>query len=101
MNKVQSPKSSKPKSQILNSKSQEEAEACFRKAIAIAQSQQAKALELRATMSLTRLWQQQGKRKEAHKLLADIYNWFTEGFTTADLRAAKSLSDSRASSPPE
>jgi predicted ATPase len=57
----------------------EEAEACFHKAIEIARKQQAKSLELRATVSLARLWQSQGKRKEAHKLLAEIYNWFTEG----------------------
>ena len=91
--KVQSPKSAKTKSQILNSKSQEEAEACFLKAIAIAQQQGAKSLELRAAMSLARLWQQQGKKIEAHKLLSDIYNWFTEGFDTKDLREAKILLD--------
>ena len=53
--------------------------------------QSAKSLELRATMSLARLWQQQGKQKEAHELLAEIYGWFTEGFDTADLREAKVL----------
>ena len=89
--KVQSPKSAKTKSQILNSKSQEEAEACFLQAIAIAQQQGAKSLELRAAMSLARLWQQQGKKVEAHKLLSDIYHWFTEGFDTKDLREAKVL----------
>ena len=51
----------------------------------------AKALELRAAMSLSRLWQQQGKRAEARKLLAPIYGWFTEGFDTADLQEAKAL----------
>jgi predicted ATPase len=50
-------------------------------------------LELRAAMSLSRLWQQQGKRVEARELLAPIYGWFTEGFDTADLRDAKALLD--------
>ncbi len=68
-----------------------EAEECFLKAIEIAQKQQAKSLELRATMSLAHLWQQQGKRSEAHKLLVDVYNWFTEGFDTKDLQEAKVL----------
>ncbi len=72
---------------------QSEAEACFLKAIDIAQRQQAKSLELRAATSLARLWQQQGKREEAHKLLSDIYNWFTEGFDTKDLQEAKTLLD--------
>ena len=68
-----------------------EAEECFWKAIEIARKQQAKSLELRAVMSLSRLWQQQGKKKEAHELLAEIYGWFTEGFDTADLQEAKGL----------
>jgi predicted ATPase len=68
-----------------------EAEACFLKAIDIARKQQAKALELRATVSLARLWQKQGKQKQARKLLADIYGWFTEGFDTKDLQEAKVL----------
>ncbi len=68
-----------------------EAEACFLKAIDISRKQQAKSLELRATMSLARLWQQQGKRSEAHDLLSKIYNWFTEGFDTKDLQEAKVL----------
>jgi predicted ATPase len=68
-----------------------EAEACFHKAIDIARRQQAKSLELRAVMSLSRLWQQQDKQKEAHALLAEIYNWFTEGFDTKDLQEAKAL----------
>jgi len=67
------------------------AETCFQQAIAIAQNQQAKSLALRATTSLSRLWQQQGKRQEAHDLLAPVYNWFTEGFDTADLQDAKAL----------
>jgi predicted ATPase len=70
---------------------QEEAEACFQQALAVARRQQAKALELRAAMSLARLWQQQGQRAEAHALLAPIYNWFTEGFDTADLQEAQAL----------
>jgi predicted ATPase len=68
-----------------------EAEACFHQAIAIAQNQQAKSFELRAATSLARLWQQQGKRQEAHDLLAPVYHWFTEGFDTADLQEAKAL----------
>jgi predicted ATPase len=70
---------------------QSEAEASFLKAIAIAQRQQAKSWELRAATSLARLWQSQGKQKEAHHLLSEIYDWFTEGFDTADLQEAKSL----------
>jgi predicted ATPase len=70
---------------------QGEAEACFHQAIAIAQSQQAKSWELHAATSLARLWQQQGKRQDAHDLLAPVYGWFTEGFDTADLKDAKAL----------
>ena len=69
----------------------QEAEGYFLKAIEIAQRQQAKSLELRAVMSLARLWQQQGKQKEAHQMLSDIYNWFTEGFDTKDLQEARAL----------
>ena len=68
-----------------------EAAACFQQALTVARRQQAKSLELRAAMSLSRLWQQQGKRAEAHALLAPIYSWFTEGFDTADLQEAKVL----------
>ncbi len=68
-----------------------EAEVSFHQAIEVAQRQQAKSWELRAAMSLSRLWQKQGKREEAHKLLADVYNWFTEGFDTRDLKDAKAL----------
>jgi class 3 adenylate cyclase/predicted ATPase len=68
-----------------------EAEACFLKAIDIARKQQAKSLELRATVSLARLWQQQGKQPTARNMLSTIYNWFTEGFDTKDLREAKTL----------
>ena len=60
-------------------------------ALDVANRQQAKSLELRATMSLTRLWLRQGKRQEAHDLLAPIYDWFNEGFDTADLQEAKAL----------
>ena len=70
---------------------QGEAEACFLKAIEIAQRQSAKSLELRAVMSLSRLWQQQGKNEEAHRMLSEIYAWFTEGFDTKDLQEAKTL----------
>jgi predicted ATPase len=59
----------------------------------VAHRQQAKSLELRAAMSLSRLWQQQGKRDEARQLLAPIYDWFTEGFDTPDLQEAKALLD--------
>ncbi len=68
-----------------------EAETCFSKAIDIARSQSAKSLELRAVTSLSRLWQKQGKKQEVCKQLAEIYNWFTEGFDTADLKEAKAL----------
>jgi predicted ATPase len=70
---------------------QAEAEAWLRSALDVARRQEAKLLELRAAMSLSRLWQQQGKRTEAHALLAPIYGWFTEGFDTADLKEAKRL----------
>ncbi|MBI3301640.1 MAG: AAA family ATPase [Deltaproteobacteria bacterium] len=68
-----------------------EAEGCFRKAIEIARRQSAKSLELRAVMSLSRLWQSQGKKDEARRMLAEIYGWFTEGFGTVDLQEAKAL----------
>jgi predicted ATPase len=70
---------------------EQEAEACFLKAVEVAQKQQAKSWELRATVSLARLWQQQGKQHEAHTMLSVIYNWFTEGFDTKDLQEAKVL----------
>jgi predicted ATPase len=70
-----------------------QAEACFQQALAIARHQQAKSLELRAAMSLSQLWQGQGKRDAARELLAPIYGWFTEGFDTADLQEAKALLD--------
>jgi predicted ATPase len=68
-----------------------EAEECFCQALAVAHRQQAKSLELRAAMSLSWLWQRQGKRAEAWQGLADVYQWFTEGFETADLTAARAL----------
>jgi predicted ATPase len=66
-------------------------EECFGQALAVARRQQAKAWELRAAVSLTRLWQQQGKHAAAYELLAPVYGWFTEGFDTADLLEAKAL----------
>jgi predicted ATPase len=68
-----------------------EGESCFHAALTVARHQQAKMWELRAAMSLSRLWQLQGKRAEARELLAPVYGWFTEGFDTADLQAAKAL----------
>jgi len=70
-----------------------EAESCFHRAISIAQNQSAKSWELRAATSLARLWQSQGRRDEARELLAPVYDWFTEGFDTADLIEAKALLD--------
>src|SRR5262249_27269720 len=70
---------------------QAEAETCFCQALDIARRQQAKSWELRAGMTLVVLWQRQGKRAEAHELLAPVYGWFTEGFDTADLQDAKVL----------
>jgi len=75
-----------PKSEV-----EREAEECFLKAIEIARRQQAKSLELRAVMSLARLWYQQGKKDEARRMLAQVYGWFTEGFDTADLKEARVL----------
>jgi predicted ATPase len=74
-----------PKSEV------EEAEACFHKAIEVARKQQAKSWELRASTSLARLWRQQGKTTEAHRMLSEVYGWFTEGFDTKDLQEAKGL----------
>jgi predicted ATPase len=69
----------------------EEAETWLQRALDVARRQEANSLELRAAMSLARLWQRQGKRQEAYDLLAPIYGWFTEGFDTADLQEAKAL----------
>jgi class 3 adenylate cyclase/predicted ATPase len=71
----------------------ERTEASFRRALEIARQQQAKSWELRAATSLARLWGEQGRRTEAHDLLAPVYGWFTEGFDTADLKDAKALLD--------
>ncbi len=68
-----------------------QADACFHEALSVAQNQQAKSWELRAAVSLARLWQQQDKRQDAYDLLAPVYEWFTEGFDTADLKDAKAL----------
>jgi predicted ATPase len=71
------------------------AEAYFDRALAIARAQQSRSWELRAAMSMARLWLAQGKQKEARQLLAPIYGWFTEGFDTLDLKRAKQLLDAR------
>ena len=76
-----------------------QAAACFQQALAIARRQQAKSWELRAAMSLSRLWRQQGKRTEAYELLAPVYSWFSEGFDTADLQDAKALLEELEMSP--
>jgi predicted ATPase len=68
-----------------------QAEACFQQALAIAHAQQAKALELRAAVSLSRLWQRQGQPEATRDLLVPIYGWFTEGFDTPDLQEARTL----------
>jgi predicted ATPase len=75
---------------------QAEAEAWLQRALDVARRQEAKSLELRAAMSLSRLWQQQEKWQAAHDLLAEVYGWFTEGFDTADLQEAKALLDALA-----
>jgi predicted ATPase len=77
---------------------EQQAAACFLQALEVTRSQQAKSLELRAAMSLARLWQCQGKGEDARQLLAPICNWFIEGFDTADLRDAKALLDALAES---
>jgi predicted ATPase len=69
------------------------AQAYFDGALAVARAQQAKSWELRAAMSMARLWREQGKRNEARELLAPVYGWFTEGFDTRDLKEAKALLD--------
>jgi predicted ATPase len=68
-----------------------QAASCFQQAFTIARRQKAQSWELRTALSLSRLWQRQGKRAEERKLLAPIYRWFTEGFDTADLQEAKAL----------
>src|SRR5262249_50357269 len=76
---------------VLSTDTQAEVEGCLHQAPTVAHRQQAKALELRAATSMSRLWQQQGKRTAAQQLLAEIYGWFTEGFDTVDLQEAKAL----------
>jgi predicted ATPase len=78
---------------LVTSKSTAEAAECFRQAIKVARKQSAKSWELRATMSLARLLAKQDRREEARTMLAEIYNWFTEGFDTLDLKEAKALID--------
>jgi predicted ATPase len=80
----------------LSMENQAEAERCFHQALAVARHQHTKPLELRTAISLSRLWQQRGKRVEAYESLAEIYGWFTEGFDTADLQEAKALLDTLA-----
>jgi predicted ATPase len=67
------------------------AQACFERALTVARAQHAKSWELRAAISMALLWRDQGKRQEAHDLLAPVYNWFTEGFDTRDLKEAEAL----------
>ncbi len=69
----------------------DDAQVWYARAMQVARQQSAKSLELRAATSLARLWQQQGQVAEAYVMLAEIYNWFTEGFDTVDLRTAKAL----------
>jgi predicted ATPase len=79
---LESPESDAAKAQIY-----------FERALAVARQQEAKSWELRAAMSMARLWRDQGKRDEARELLAPVYGWFTEGFDTLDLKEARALLD--------
>jgi predicted ATPase len=72
-----------------------QATACFHQALDVARHQQAKALELRAALSLSRLWQQQGQRNQARQLLTEVYRWFTEGFETPDLQEVRMWLEAR------
>jgi predicted ATPase len=72
-------------------KDKESPEECFLKAIEVARRQEGKSLELRAMVSLGRLWQRQGRKNQARHMLAEMYSWFSEGFDTVDLRQAKAL----------
>jgi predicted ATPase len=74
-----------------------QSEAYFQRALAVARQQQAKSWELRAVMSMARLWRDQEKRDEARELLSPVYGWFTEGFDTLDLKEAKALLDDSSS----
>jgi predicted ATPase len=76
---------------LLGGEANSEAEVCFQRAIEVARRLKAKTWELRATLSLCRLWQKQGQRERARKMLGEIYAWFTEGFETRDLKEAKAL----------
>ena len=78
---------------LLSMSKHADAENSYRQALSIAQRQSAKFWELRAAMSMARLWRDQGKREEARELLAPVYGWFTEGFDTPDLKEAKALLD--------
>jgi predicted ATPase len=78
---------------LLASSGADQAKACLRRAIEVARAQDAKLWELRAALSLARLWAEHGQRGKAHDLLAPVYGWFTEGFETADLKHAKALLD--------
>jgi predicted ATPase len=89
--KSQKSKMTSPQPLTPSPQAETEAEAYFHKAIEIARHQQAKSFELSATTSLARLWQSQGKQREAHHMLAEVYGWFTEGFDTKDLQEAKAL----------
>jgi hypothetical protein len=76
-----------------------QATSCFHQALEVARSQQAKSLELRAALSLSRLWQQHGKRDQARQLLTEVYSWFTEGFETPDLQEARAWLEASTGSP--
>ena len=76
---------------LLAGSDRDAAEAAFREALSIARAQQAKSLELRAATSLAQLWRDQGRRAQAHDILAPVYGWFTEGFDTLDLKEAKAM----------
>lgn len=78
---------------LLVQRDKTEAEASFQKAVEVARRQQAKSWELRATVSLCRLWRRQGRRAAAHQRLTGIYDWFTEGFDTPDLKEARAMLD--------
>ena len=81
---------------LLSGNGDTKAQTYFERALAIARAQQAKSWELRAAMSMARLWRDQGKQNEARELLAPVYGWFTEGFDTPDLKNAKVLLDALA-----
>ena len=85
--------------ELLSGSSAEEVEVRFVHALAVARQQHAKSFELRAAMSMARLWRDQGKRQQARELLAPVYDWFTEGFDTVDLKHAKALLDDLSADP--